>query len=50
LFDLFGKRIGAWTATQEMLELDLTAVPDGTYVLRVSSEGTMTSRIVPVVH
>jgi hypothetical protein len=50
LFDLFGKRIGAWTATQGTMELDLLSVPDGTYVLRISNEGTMTSRIVPVVH
>jgi hypothetical protein len=50
LFDLFGKRIGAWTATQGTMELDLLSVPDGTYVLRISNEGAMTSRIVPVVH
>jgi hypothetical protein len=30
--------------------LDLLFVPDGTYVLRISNEGAMTSRIVPVVH
>jgi len=50
LFDLFGKRIGAWTATQETMELDLLSIPDGAYVLRISSEGKVTSRPVSVVH